>query len=655
MERKKGQVELVAIAGLIIIVLIVVFLMMQQFMIQPPITPGTGSEVKTVKDSINNFIQAGLMEVLVKIYNQGGYSNLAGIQTVDFGKTRVPVWQACEKLSIPDVENEIGAEVSKYIRQNLKEEILFFGKNVIIDIPSVQATASILKDSVKVEVYLPTYVEGNDIPLPYIASVDSNLREILEFSGAFVRDSSSTRFFEKVTLATILFSNPDNPNWMPILGAATECNKPVVKRRPEMVEGITEIAEYVASHTVWNDKPARLARNPFYSLNRVGGKEYDLEVMFSYPKEWDMDSNFQFGPNPLKISPKPFSFDLGVITLPMPIQICTDVYGVTYSIKYPLVIMVEDESINQWFKFAIMNEIDQNEPGDCVGDLDDISAGYSKEICVNQSRCEINITVTDDLGVPIEGADVFFYECDLGSTDEEGRMITYVPCGVSEIKVYKDGHKAFGNFTSYHHLTNTTIVLGRKHNITVYFFGVPMEGLNLSYNRDTTTTYFAYRVTGEPRPITEFSKVKTELVFKPINRDIFTGEDVDIVAMNLNYSSGEFMDNYTVNGIMYNNYILQGKSIDITNGEGKGIDMGHNNATMQIRDETDLYVYYPIVERWVKIYGIMAGKMKNGISMDDIPKLRRKFGYCGIDFFSFTKQTDFSGFNTASGCTDFTP
>lgn len=655
MERKKGQIELVAIAGLIIIVLIVIFLIMQQFMVQPPITPGTGSEVKTVKDSINNFIQAGLMDVLVKIYSQGGYSNLAGVQGIDFSGTKVPVWQACEKLSIPEVENEISIEVGKYIKNNLKDEIMFFGKNVKIDIPAVTAKATILKDSVKVEVYLPTYVEGNEVPIPYIVSVDSNLKEILEFSSNFVTDSSENRFFELITLITMFYTDSDNPYWTPVLGVRSDCGAPIVKRREEILAGMVKVAEYVASHAVWDKKPARSAENPFYPINTVGGKRYDLDVMFSYPESWDMDGNFEFGPDPFVSTPKPMKIEINKpikITLPVP-RMCMDVYGVTYSFKYPIIVSVRDDVINQWFKFALLSEVRENAPGDCIGDLDDPNTGYAKEICINQSKCGINFTVIDNHGNPVEGADVFFYECDLGKTDSQGRMINYVPCGISEVKVYKNGYKAFGNFTSYYQLSNTTIILGKTHNMTVHFYGVPMEGFNPNYDPESTTTYIGYRATGEPKPITDFSNTQVDITFKPKYMDIFTGEDSNIMETNQNFTSGEMLNNVTVDGVMYNEYTLVGKAYDTSSNRNENyVDLGHNNGTMKIENQTDLYVYYPVVEKWVWIPGHLEGDMANSLDINEIEKLRRKFGYCGIEFFSFAEQTSFN--LGGAGCNDWT-
>ncbi len=658
MKRKKGQVELVAIAGLIIIVLIAMFLIMQQFMVRPPPSPGTGPETKTIKDSVNNFIRAGLTEIMAGIYSRGGYSSLAGIRTVKFGGRSVPVWQVCGNTEIPDVEEEIGEAVGKYIRENLGEEMQFFGKEVRFDLSELRSEARILEDSVEAEVYLPTVVEGFEVSSSYIASVDSGVKEVLDFSSGFAGDSAETRFFETVSLATLFFSDSDRAEWTPLVGMSTECGEHTVKRRDQILSGVVDMAEYVASHTVWNTEAARSASNPFFTLNSAGGKRHDLEVMFSYSREWDMDSNLDFSPDPVKIAPKPIKIDLGIISLPLP-RMCIDVYGVTYSFRYPIVVSVRDEVTGQWFSFALMVEVSGNEPGECSGDLAIPGKGRAKEICGEESECRINLTVTDSMGNPLEGADIFFYECDLGSTGPDGNLITYAPCGIGEVKVYKDGYKPYGNLTSYHHLTNTTVILPETHNLTVHFFGVRMRAFNMSYNGKSITEYDKYRAIREPVPITELGGKLVNLVLSPVEKDIFTGEDTDIMVTNvMNYTSGERSRNATTWGVVGNTYEISGQVKERAD-SGKAdsdVVMGHVSATLEITDQTDLYVYYPVVERFeydpVRPY---VKDVEDSICVEErdqmLSKLRED---CGIEPVSFEEQ-DYSEFDPSGQCMSYRP
>jgi hypothetical protein len=662
MKRKKtdgmkGQIEIVVIIALILVSLVAAVLLLQQMVTTPGPSPGIEHEAKTIKDSVNNLIGVGLREVMVKIYDQGGYSGLGGAELVEYGGTGVPVWQACEKLSIPDVEQEIGNGVSQYLRSNLKDEMYFFGKKVKFDFQNAKAEVKILNDKVEVGIYLPTTVEGYEMPLPYAASINSDLRKVLDFSGNFVNDAKSTRFFETITMESIIFSNPDSPDWMPVTGSENECYKYITKRRQELVPAMKNIADYVATHFVWNREPARRAGNPFYPLNTVGGKQYDLDVMMDYPDEWNMDGNLFFSPDPVRINPKPMSIDLGIIDIPLPLT-CLDVYGVSYSFRYPLVTAVHDRVMNQWFKFAVMVEVKKNGLGDCEGMLEEPAV---KAMCGQDARCRINITAVDEDGAPVPDAQAEFYECDLGKTDENGNLIASVPCGVSEIKLLKEGYKSFGNLTSYHQLDNTTVTMQRMRNVTFHFYGVPMGAR--FYDSNNPGKFMQYIVIPSVRikSIDQFNKVVVYLSMKPKQKNIFTKEDPHLLITNIvNTTSMELGNNETTMGVSFNTFEALAIAKNMTSsGEA---EMGYLNTTVAIDKETDVYVYVPVV-LWFLKFTPMASIDAVKFRADDVvldgsetSKLMDKLTTCGITPVSPTELTpeDIDSRLSMPGCSIWT-
>jgi hypothetical protein len=632
--NKKGQLEFVVIAALIVILIVAMIFVLQQLLIRPPEVSGIEQQAKTVKESVNNLVGTGLNEVLIEIFNHGGYTNLGDVETVKFDMLDVPVWQRCEITNIPNVTEEIGYGVDIYLRNKLKEEMIFFGKKVEFDFSKMETDVSIWKDRVDVNVYLPTKIEGYEIPLPYTGSIRTNLFEILDFSKNFVEDAKETRFFELITMTTILYSNPEYKYFLPLVGTRFKCYDPLIKRKDEMLKGINETLDYVATHTVWNTNPIRLASNPFYPLNRIGGKKYDLYVMFSYPKEWNLKNNFYFSPDPFKSVPKPLSIDVGGLSIPIPL-VCMDTYGVSYSIRYPVVVSVKDEITNQWFKFAVMNEIRDNKPGNCEGELK-----VSKEKLCKEGGCVIKMKVKDEEGNLVKGADVMFYRCDLGKTNSDGEVMANVPCGVSEIKVYKKGYKTFGNLTSYFELNNSVIILERTGEVTIHFYGIPMRGEGYDENEGT---YDSYKVssytTTHIKPITKFtgkdfdiwthpteSAVIVNLIFKPNFKNIFTGEDIDLMLTNVvNLTTFELGDSVKTYGISHNTYDISGIARNRLKDEQ---EVGYMNGTIEIGNETNLYVYFPII----------TNEDAKGISVTETGKLMEILKDCGVEAISLEMQ-----------------
>lgn len=657
--KRKGQLEFVAIAGLILVVLVAIVFVVSQFVTDEPPSTGIEQEAKTIKDSVNNLIKAGLTEVMVKVYNQGGYMSLSGVETVKYDTVTVPVWQACEKLSIPDIEKEIALGVSRYISKNLDEEEFFFGKRTAFDFGKIQSEVKILRDRILVELYLPTTVEGYDMPMPYTAEIGSNLREIMDFSEDFVNDARESRFFEMITLTSLFFSNPYSPGYAPLIGTEVGCYKNTIIRRDQIVPSVESILNYNAGHFLFNVKPLKSASNPFYTIQTVGGKTYDLQMRVDYPEDdWNLDSNLFFSPDPVKIQPKPISVDLGAISIPIP-MVCIDVYGVTYSFRYPLVAAVRDEVLGQWFKFALMVEIDENRPGDCEGMLE---GGKISELCAN-AGCMINITVIDEDGEGVPEASVVFHECDLGTTDYRGNLMTLVPCGVSEISVSKEGFRGFGNFTSYHDLINRTIRIRRTGNMTIHFYGIPLRASIYDHNDPGRFAGYWYDSSVGIKPIDEFGETRVHLTFRPAERDIFSREYVNMLVTNVvNFTSGEIARNVTTMGLSHGTFEVNGIARNMTSaGE---FEVGYIDVPgLNTGDHEEMFVYVPLVISYnyegkdplgdpvfdstpfgINLYEDLAGRSAE-ISLDpgETEKLMDKLGKCGLEAISFSEQAAAGG------------
>jgi hypothetical protein len=622
-SRRKGQVEFIVIVALVVIGVVVFIFASRQSVIPTAPASGIPEEAKTIKDAIVNLMRAGVKEKMALIYNQGGTLTPSSL-SAKFGAFNTEVWSACGQNNIPDVSKEIGAGILAYLRENLKDEMDFSGKTAKFDFSKPRYEVDVIKDAVNIRVYLPTKVESYDIQQPYEISISSKLYDVVDFSKNFVSDNSKSRFFEVVTLTSMVHSNPDNEAWVPVAGLQSGCGNPLMKTRKQLLPGIKGIIKYTISHIVWNTPTLKLAENPFYPVNSVGGKYYPgLQVAFAYPPSWDseIDKYFAFSPDPLRIIPKPI--------VPL-IPFCMAPYAVSYSFRYPAIVMVEDKTLNQWFKFAVMVDIQNTQPGNCTAEFGKESE-YSK-VCVNDAKCDAKITVKNTTGSPVEGASVGFYTCDVGTTDSNGVVEGKIPCMISELHVYDKGHRSYGDLFRSDELKDKTVTVESvEEKVAVHFMAIYTSAKTPA--TQIAQGGYAYNdyslgATSEVMDLGN-SLDKNFTVFltmSPENPNYFTGEDSALVVMNYN-DSNELASAINISGIQPITYTVTASIADTTDEESSK-PLGYINVTgFKIGEgATDIYVYIPTV---LDVNGI-SSLPDEGIDPSEANKLTAKaYNKCG--------------------------
>jgi hypothetical protein len=666
----KGQAEFVAILAIVIIALVAIIVALNQLSIFP-FAPTTGIEEqqKTIKDSVNNLIKAGIQEILVDIYNQGGYSDPPG-NSISFGDTKVPVWQECVDVEIPDVEEEIRSGIESFLIEELGQEMIFFGKKVKFDYSDMKADVRIIPGRIEADIYLKTMVEGYEISMPYSTSFDSDLYGILEFSEAFSQGVNDTKFFEIVTITSALLSNPESGSWVPISGVRTGCFNPFFLSKDQAVQRMDDIIDYTVSHVVWDKATLRSSSNPFYPVNTMKDKRYDLDVEFHYP-DWDLRDNMKTSQDPLKIIPKRIKLNQGPISLPMP-NFCMDYYGFAYSFRYPVVVSVKDDFNGLVFKFAVMSTVEGNSPSYCETELGE---SRGENLC-KVSDCEIGLRVVDELGRAVPGADVLFHDCDLGKTDSLGMIRSNVPCMISELKVYKEGYKAFGDFNSYSEFDGKEIEIKKVDTVSVHFIGVPMVAYHnemilafqipySSWREQYPGVFTDYFIVGSPRPISEIrlgdfaltlplialfqtnldeSAVVSEVTFAPTDPNPFTGEESEILVSDVpDFETQEIVDEVGIYSINHNTYDITGfaRNKFDSNGFVKGV---FNMTDFEIKGENELFIYVPVILGYTTSQPspgsvINPSYLEDPIDIGEINKIRERFHSCGLDFVAMQEMT----------------
>ncbi|NOX71231.1 MAG: hypothetical protein GXO64_00845 [Candidatus Micrarchaeota archaeon] len=588
----KGQAELVAVIAFVILGVVAAYFVMQphNFSGQPS-GFGTNDESKLIRDAITNLIRKGALENIDKAYDNGGYIDASKVTNVEYGGLNVPVWQACSNSMAPDVERELAAAISDYVAENLEKSSDFYGKDVKIETNRLSTRVKILDGRVDVEVNLPATVNGNALSQTYKTSVPANLYEIINFAKDFTKDSDTYNIFESATLASMARSNPETDAWMPLAGSVSECGRRIVRTREELLSAMKLIIGYTMSHIIWNGEQFNVDDNIFFNINGAGGKPYsDINAEFSYPPSWDseLERKFTSTPQTLNIAARPV----------MPtVPVCMGPYYVKYSFQYPVIVSVKDEITGKYFRFAILVSVKDNKPDDtCTADVFSGTTDYEEE-CITNAKCDFNITVKDSSGNPIEGADVMFYECSLGKTDENGNIMSTdslkIPCIMSDLQVYKEGYRTYGKFISAMLLDGLDVTLVKGAGAyTINIYGVPVKAIGKTGEGEFTT----YEVTGTKMPITGFKKagssdIRTIIDFYPEDPNAVTGEDFEIVVYNTD-------DDQNIIGSIEQEGLYPGTfavgAVAMENSTQKVVGIINTTLTINEGDDT-IFVYLPIV------------------------------------------------------------
>lgn len=589
----RGQAEFVVVLAFIVIAVVVILVYSGGLVAERdrPIVTGLGEEKKLIKDSVLNSIRDLGKRELKEIYSTGGFLN-SSENTVGYGMKEIGVWGDCDRTEIPEIDKILEKNLESAIKRIFRPEMEFFGKEVRIDLGNLNIDVKIQDNGVRIDVNMPTLVENSSISQPYSVLIRSRLKEITEVSEDLINQNKNSKFLESATLNTILYSNPQE-RWLPTIDMRTGCGNTLFKTESEIRNSIESLLKYTASHTVFNRDILNLPENPFYVL---GVSDSELDVSFIYPEDWELERNFDVEPNPVVFYPKPIlSFS----------STCIETIDVRYSLRYPVVVMIEDDVFGQLFNFAIMVNVEENKPGCGFGEGGKTSY---HEKCVLESECMANLDVKDSGGLPVGQALATFGECSLGETDNLGFLNSGIPCMMGEISIHKEGYGEHKKLVKSSDLMDYSVVLEKEgEEIPVHFYGVPLEPGGM----ETQWEYEDYSVSGQPRTIELFPGDYFVLVYvKPesgenimlynIGPEGFTGETKMILEPGV----------YDVFGVVVNNKT--------------GVTVGYiETKFLSAGDEDEIYLYLPLVE------GI-----SESIKPSEMYKLETAFLDCGIEVVS---------------------
>ncbi len=430
MAFKKGQTEFYFMLGLVVISLVVIYSLLSSQAPPSSLPISVQQSQNMVKNSLLRIIRDGADLSIKELSMRGGYFEPDPSNSVIFWKVLVPYWQKCESVKAPSKE-EIKRTIERGVTNYLLNSNLtgVFGR-ASFRLDNLSVSATIIDNEVRVNIFLPTIVDGYPIQQPYQAAVPTKLGRIVDFASAFAAENKKERFFEWFTSGSIKQSET-----LPTEGVFTDCNV-YIYITPEQQSRIYEdIVTYAITNTFWwiPLQPARSGEPKFWAINSVNGKQYrDLDIGIYLPDGFRFDVR-----GPIRIVSNPYLIKekFGIV-----FPRCLTPYQQMYSLSYPLVFRVKDSLSGHYFQFAIYVDMKEFEPGRCE------EAPLRGE-CIDLS-CTANITVKTRDGSPIKGAYADFQNCFVGSTNEQGIASGPAKCGFGNLTIYAPGFELFSEAVS---------------------------------------------------------------------------------------------------------------------------------------------------------------------------------------------------------------
>ena len=565
----KAQAEFALILGLLIIA-IVVGIYMYSSTPTPLLQPRT-EEQKAVASYVGDLIRDAATSTMSEMYLNGGYLSgtappMGSVSHKALGSS-IAMWQTCGNYDIPDVQREFARGVEDYIRTNMPDSQAIGGRAVTFGKQSLAVSTSMYDNKVSLSVNLPTVIEGQAMPQPYVVDVATKMGRIYDFSKNFAQMQANLRVLDNHLLSSLTHSSEHSrPCWVPSIGVAKRSHTFTWGNLRDCMEmhikyslSNTRLGE---EYPVDEDGKRHVWGMEFFPVPAVidysdttggetGSKKYDdLNVNFYFGDDNGLDRSEFAAPEHLRIEPKvgPFMrFTQGVSTAE---------YGQTYSVKYPVIVNVWDSSMRKSFKFGLLVYVDNSAIGYCTaapGLPAAIESEYSQsydDTCVDGATEDANILVRYDDGSDVAGARVSFAGCDLGTTGMGAPIIAKVPAAWGGLTV-RAGQNRFTECYSYSQLKNIIMTIPRSKHYVFKFHTVGISKSGTTYTVDSVTDSTKRTEVGMQRTGDSCEPPDPEIIINMDDDGLFVSEiDVDYLPVTGHTVSVETYDGQTVGGFV---------------------------------------------------------------------------------------------------------
>lgn len=507
--QRKAQAEFALILGLLIIA-VVVGMYSFSALSPPSILPSALSEEqKAVASYVGDMIRSAATSTISELYRNGGYMSTStpAIGTVSHKALggNIALWQTCGNYAIPDLKQEFSNGIKSYFQRNMPDSQAISGYTATFGKQVMTVDTAFYDNKITLTVNLPTAVQGQSLPQPYVVDVATKMGRIYDFSQNFARMQADCRVLENHLMVSLMQSNEySKPCWLPIVGNAKRSYTFTWSNLRDCMESHIK---YSLSNTLMGeelpvDEDGKLLKWGIemfpvpavidYSTVPEGvgvcsgsaeanSKKYDdLHITFYYGDDDGLDRTEFSGPEHLRLQPEvgPFMRYMQGLSV--------NEYAQLYSVMYPVIVNVWDDSLRKSFKFATLAYVENNELGACSAVPGIMSAQQSEysskydDACVSRATEDANILVTYEDGSDVVGATVSFYLCDLGTTGRGLPIQAKVPPVWGALTV-RDGQNEFTQCNMYSELKNLVVTIPKSRRFIFNFHIVEISKSGSTY------------------------------------------------------------------------------------------------------------------------------------------------------------------------------
>ncbi|MFH1682994.1 MAG: hypothetical protein ABIA37_04315 [Candidatus Woesearchaeota archaeon] len=453
-SSKTGQITIFVILGiLLLLALVLVVLFKKEAIVFKP-----EELIPTEKGKVENFIVSCISQIgeeaIYTIGLQGGYLNISSEIATDSNQhlklspyNLVPYWARGESKRIPTLE-EIKADLDSKIEADLKSCLLgreaFQESYDIIEKSAIVANTNIVDQKVIFNVRWNLEIQdkgGEKITelIDHTAESDIKLKRTYETAKAIIDTEMNEKKFELLTI-DMLSLDHDN---VPIAGVEMSCSKKQwkVNEAKDTLKSMLRVNlhQVKVSGTDYVAFPDTL---PYYQNHYI----WDAGVI--YPEvgvNFNFNDNFPFY---FEVSPRDGNTMKSGMTggTEMLSAVCVQLWKFTYSVMYPVLVEVRDETTDFVFNTAFTVHIKNNRadrsgeiltPPTTLIDFSE-SEAYCKLRDIPITIYTYELIENNETGVysrePLEEVNLSYtclkYKCEIGQTE-------YGFAGLGDIAAYK--------------------------------------------------------------------------------------------------------------------------------------------------------------------------------------------------------------------------
>jgi len=488
--KKRGQVTTFAIIAIIIIIGVITVFSIRNYILKTSLerelekSVSVPTQVKPIQSYITNCLTQ-LTSDAVKIASlQAGYiippiDSLPTTPVNPFSNKlelpnnlNIPYWfyetsNGIQKSQKPRLES-IELDMASYINDNfpkcLANLTYFTESGYDFNAKEQPSTEVIIKDdSVLVGVTYPLEISLKDFTFElkkHLASFDTKLGQMYKIASNIMDKENNENIFEERTLDMLTVYD------IPFSGTEFDCNEKIWSKK-EVIEKLKEIISVNIAATVLKGTPYTLSSEEGKYFAIDAGSVKGMNANFMYVQSWPIVVDIQPSDGDI-LKGDIMTKNIGPMLETAASVVCINNYHFIYSIKYPVLITLYDDSGNI-FQFATMVIIKNNQPKQNT---------IAPEVYETKPiLCENLVTETtiyalapDAQGIlrPLYDTDISFKcfttTCTIGKTDldsnNEASLTEKFPaCLNGQIIAQKDGYYKGTATVSTNYPSSTTLIL----------------------------------------------------------------------------------------------------------------------------------------------------------------------------------------------------